>query len=148
MEYFQVTIYIETSVHGPAIRKAVGMWLIEYIRNDGTPETRQGILKREKITENALVLELLKEAFSRLRKPCSVRVNTPCDHVLNVMKNHWLYQWEKNDWHNAKGKPVKNATLWQQCKQLIDRHCTSFDNEFNSYKAVMQGKIRKELEKE
>lgn len=146
MEIFQVTVYIETSFRGPAIRRAAGMWLIEYIKSDGAPETRQGILKRESTTENALVLELLADAFSKLTKSCYARVNTECEHVLHVMQNHWLPQWEKNGWLNAKGKPVKNDLLWQQCKERMQKHTVTFGNTGNSYGSVMQGEIRKELE--
>ena len=38
-----VTIYTETNLRGPAKRSGAGMWLVEYIRKDGTPETRQGM---------------------------------------------------------------------------------------------------------
>lgn len=146
MDKFKVTIYIETSFHGPAIRQAAGAWLIEYIKTNGDPETRQGVIKEDKTTENALALELLKEALGKLTKPCSIRVNTQCEHILNVMENHWLPQWEKNGWRNAKNKPVKNVELWQQCQELMQRHCISFSNVKNSYGNVMQAEIRKELE--
>lgn len=148
MDSFKVNIYIETSVHGPANRRAAGKWLIEYIKKDGTPETREGVLLKDSTTENALSLELMKEAFSRLTKPCSVRVNTECEHILNTMKGYWLSQWIKNDWHNAKGKPVKNAELWQQCHELMEQHGVTFENEPHSYRNVMQADIKKELEKE
>lgn len=146
VDRFQVTIFIETSLHGPAIRKAAGEWLIEYIKSNGDPETRQEVIAKEKTTENALALELLRDALKRLTKPCSVRVNTECEHILNTMGNHWLPQWEKNGWNNAKGKLVKNAELWQQCQELMMKHSISFSNEENSYRNVMQTEIRKELE--
>lgn len=146
MDKFKVTIYIETSFHGPAIRQAAGEWLIEYIKPNGEPETRQGIISKGKTTENALALELLKVALGKLTKPCSIRVNTECDHILNVMRNYWLPQWEKNDWKNSKGKPVKNAELWQQCQELMQKHSISFSNDENSYGNVMRAEIRKELE--
>lgn len=147
MDKFKVTIYIESSFHGPAVRAAAGEWLIEYIKKDGSPETRQGILLKDMTTENALALELLRDALLRLKKPCSIRVNTECEHILNVMANHWLPQWEKNDWKNAKGKPVKNVELWQQCKELMQEHIVSFGDGTNSYKSVMQAEIKKEMER-
>lgn len=147
MDKFKVTVYTETSFHGPAIREAAGIWLIEYIKKDGTPETRQGVLKMESTTENALVLRLMNEAFATLTKPCNIQVNTECEHVLNVMRNHWLPQWEKNGWRNTKGTPVKNAELWQQAGDHMIKHAVSFGNGFNSYKPAMQMEIRKEMEK-
>ena len=146
MDKFQVTIFIETSFHGPAIRQAAGAWLIEYIKKNGDPETRQGLISKEKTTENALALELLKEALGRLTKPCSIRVNTECDHILNVMRNHWLPQWEKNEWRNTKNKPVKNAELWPQCQELLMMHSITFDSGEHSYRKVMQADIKKEMD--
>lgn len=146
MDKCKVTIYLETSFHGPAIRKAAGEWLIEYIKTNGEPETRQGLIAKEKTTENALALELLKVALGKLTKPCTIRVNTECDHILNVMKNYWLPQWEKNGWRNAKNKPVKNTELWQQCQELMLEHSVTFGNGENSYRKVMQADIKKEME--
>lgn len=147
MDKFEVTIFIETSLRGPAIRRAAGEWLIEYIKRTGEPETRQGILAKERTTENALALELLRDALSRLTKSCSVRVNTQCEHILNVMQNHWLPQWEKNGWKNAKGQPVKNEELWKECRALMLKHSVYFEKGESSYRDVMQREIRKEMEK-
>lgn len=27
------------------------------------------------------------------------------------MQNHWLWQWQKNDWQNARGKTVGNVDV-------------------------------------
>ncbi len=147
MDNFEINIYIETSSHGPAIRRAAGMWMIEYIKKNGEPETRQGVILKDSATENALALELLRDAFLKPTKSCSVRVNTECEHILNVLRNYWLPQWKKNDWKNAKGKPVKNEELWKQCSELMDKHTVTFENAPHSYRSVMQDRIRRELEK-
>lgn len=144
MNNFAVTIFIETSIHGPAIRTGSGMYMIEYIKKNGDPETRQGITERKDATENALALEALAAALKRITKSCSIRVNTQCDHILNTMGNHWLPQWRKNDWRNAKGKPIKNMELWQQLSDLMDKHCITFGRDPNSYATVMQAEMKKE----
>lgn len=141
----QVNIYIETSLHGPAIRTAAGEWYVEYIKKNGEPETRNGIIWEESTTENALALELLRDALSILVKPCSVRVNTGCEHILNVMNHHWLAQWEKAGWVNAKGKLIKNMYLWQQCAELMREHAVSFENGWHSYRNKMQWELEKEV---
>ncbi len=63
MDRFEVNIYIETSVHGPARRTAAGEYYIEYIKKDGTPETRNGFIREEGTTENTLALGLLAAAL-------------------------------------------------------------------------------------
>lgn len=135
---FEVTIYVETSFHGPAHREAVGMWLIEYIKKDGTPETRQGLVCCQKTTENALALETLVIALERLKETCVIRVNTRCEHILNAVGNFWLPQWEKNGWINAKNKPVKNVESWKKVAEAKRKHLMSFENGYNSYRSVME----------
>ncbi len=146
MDRFEVNIYIETSVHGPARRTAAGEYYIEYIKKDGTPETRNGFIREEGTTENTLALGLLAAALKKLLKPCSIRVNTRCEHILNVMDNHWLSQWEKAGWVNAKGKPVKNMEQWKSCQKLMRDHAVTFENGFHSFRNRMMFEIEKELQ--
>lgn len=148
MEYCNVNIYIETSVKAPSKRKAAGMYILEFIKENGEPATRNEVIYCANTGENELVLQLLGSAFSRLRKPCSVLVNTTCQHVLNVFNNFWLPIWEKNGWINAKGKAVGNKELWQQLKEAMEDHLVSVTDEEHSYKNVMQDTLRHELEKE
>ena len=134
---FNVNVYIETYYRGPAVMDNAGEWLVEYIKSDGTPVTRSGIIHKDKITENALVLELLAVALETLTKLCSVRVNTRCEHVLHTTQNHWIVQWKKNDWRNAKGKEIKNKELWQKVYELMQLHVVSFCSEEHSYRKSM-----------
>lgn len=143
---FEVTIYVETSFHGPSQRTAAGMYLIEYIKKDGTPETRQGMVCGIKMTENRLVLEALSMAFDKLKECCSVRVFTRCEHVLNAIGNFWLQEWEKNDWVTAKKKIVKNVTFWKKIAEAKRKHLVSFENGWNQYGGIMQDAMKKGLE--
>lgn len=134
----EVTIYLETTLHGPAKRAGAGMWLIEYIKKDGTEVTRQGTIFRAEATENSMCLELLRIALGRLTKSCSVRVNTRCEHILNSMENHWVPKWEKAGWIKSNGKPVANAMLWQQVYMLMKIHQVTVVNGDNSYLPAMK----------
>ena len=117
-----VNIYIETSFTGPAAKRAAGAWIVEYIKLSGETETRGGILYADKTMENELALWLIIRALSILTKTCCVRVFTVCKHILNTMNNHWLTQWQKNSWVNAKGKMVRNAEAWNKCADLFAKH--------------------------
>ena len=147
-----VTIYIETDMKGPARRNGAGAWLVEYIKQNGEPETRpvnqtDSVMYLENTTENALTLELLLDAFSILTKSCSVRVNTRCEHVLNTTQNYWLEQWAKNGWHKSNGKQVANAELWEQVYEYMQIHEVLFEDSENSYRNIMQLEILKEEKK-
>lgn len=119
------------------------MWMVEYKRN-GVPVTREGLIRLEDGTENMANLMAVKEAAGILTKPCSIRVFTQCDHILNTIQNHWHIAWQKNEWHNAKGKLVKNADLWKEMLNALQKHCYSFSIGEHKYQNYMKGAIRKE----
>ena len=145
-----VTIYLESGIRGPARRSGAGTWLVEYIRKDGTPETRpveqsDAVTWLPDTTQAALELNMLIDALSILTKPCSVRINTECEHILNVFENGWIEKWKESDWQNSKGKPVANAELWQQVSEYIDVHeDVLVEKGENSYRSIMQMEILKE----
>lgn len=145
-----VTVYVESGLRGPARRSGAGTWLVEYIRKDGTPETRpvepaDAVTWLPDTTQAALELHMLIDALSILTKPCSVRINTECEHILNVFENGWLGKWKESDWKTAKGKPVANAELWQQLSEYIDVHeDVLVEKGENSYRNIMHIEILKE----
>lgn len=144
----EVNLYIETTTQRPARCEIAGMWILEYITSTGSPVTRYGILHKRDITNNTITLELLLNAFRRLTKSCSVRVFTQCGHVLGVMQNHYLPVWKKNGWMTAKHAPVKNADLWQQVSEQMEKHYVTVENTEHSYQMYMQEHLQKELLKE
>lgn len=145
-----VTVYVESGIRGPARRSGAGTWLVEYIRKDGAPETRpvdpaDAVTWLPDTTQAALELNMLIDALSILTKPCSVRINTECEHILNVFENGWIKKWKESDWQNSKGKPVANAELWQQVSEYIDVHeDVLVEKGENSYRNIMQMEILKE----
>lgn len=143
-----VNIYIETAYKGPAKRRMTGAWLVEYLLQSGKPVTRGGIIYADITTENEMALRLLQQAFSILTKTCCVRVFTGCTHVLNTMRNHWLWQWQENNWKNARDKQVGNADLWKAVAALLEKHVTEWTDEEHSYRQCMLGRLQKEMERD
>lgn len=141
----KVRIFIESTWRGPSKRDGVAMWLVEYMKGD-EPVTRQGFIHVRDGTEAKGNLMAMINAFFILKKPCEASVFTQCEHILNTMQNHWHIQWQKNDWHNAKGKPVKNAELWQMLIEKGRLHTYSIQGGTHDYQNVMQIELRKELD--
>lgn len=141
---YEVNLYIATSIRGPAKRRAAGMYILEFVRKTGEPETRNGVIFMESTTEDKLVLELFLAALKRITKSCSLAVFTPSLHVFNVLNYHRLSQWEKNGWKNAKGKTSGNMLLWQQIKEYLDMHVVTLHGEEHSYSRVYMKRIMEE----
>lgn len=142
----EVTIYIETTIHGPAKRSSAGAWLIEGTYSDGRKAIRSGTIYRNETTENRLCLELLRIAFGRFHKSTSLRVNTRCEHILNSCQNHHPAQWEKNGWTKAGGKPLKNRELWKHVYGLMKQHRVTVVRGENPHLPEMEEAMRKETE--
>ena len=141
----EVRIFIESSWRGPAKRDGVAMWLVEYMK-DGEPHTRQGFIHMKAGTEAQGNLRAMINAFFILKKPCQALVFTRCEHILNTIQNHWHIQWKKNEWRNAKGKPVKNVELWEMLMDKADPHIYSVHGGHHEYTNVMVLEIEKEMQ--
>ncbi len=124
----KVNIYITTSIRGPARKNGGYGYVIEFIKKDGSPITRSGVGYEIKATENKLVLMALKAALKRLTKRCSALVFTKCECVLSSYKNGWIFEWEKNDWTNARGVKLSNWELWRDISELSTMHELSFES--------------------
>ena len=121
------------------------MWLVEYMK-DGEPHTRQGFIHMKAGTEAQGNLRAMINAFFILKKPCQALVFTRCEHILNTIQNHWHIQWKKNEWRNAKGKPVKNVELWEMLMDKTDPHIYSVHGGHHEYTNVMVLEIEKEMQ--
>ena len=141
----EVNIYIATTAKGPARRKTAHyIYTIEWA--DGRiPKTGSGRMKN--CTENQLELNCLIRTIRQVEENSSVRVFTQCEHIINTMNNHWLYQWEKNNWKKAGDKPVKYAELWQQLSKLLYRYSLTFTNEAHKYSMWQEFELKKLKEK-
>ena len=141
----RVNIYITTSIRGPAKRRGGYGYVIEFIKKDGSPITRSEVGYEIEGTENKLVLTALKSALKRLTKSCSILVFTKCEHILSSFKNGWIFEWEKNNWTNVKGKKLSNWELWKEIKELSTMHKLSFEGTDvkNPYEMWISENIRK-----
>lgn len=141
----RIKIYIETEIHGPVRRNAAYGYVMEYIRPDGKPETREEFKNCTDVTENRLTIMALASALKRMRRKCSIRVFTGCSVVSGAFTNGWLEEWEKRNWKNAKGASVSNADAWQQLYEASKGQEIIFagKEEPNSYKNWLQEEIKR-----
>lgn len=144
MERYSVNIYIESSRRGPSRGPGAYMYLMEFVKNDGTPVTREKIEHFESTCENELVLKAIVAAGKRLTKPCKIRIFTGCNHILSTVHNSWHIQWQKNGWKKKNDKPVRNAQLWEELVNVFDTHVVTYTKGEHSYQRYMREKLEGE----
>lgn len=72
-------------------------------------------------TNNRMELRAAIEALNSLTRPCEVDMFTDSKYVKDGLTK-WINNWKKNGWKTAAKKPVKNAQLWQELDQAVERH--------------------------
>ena len=72
-------------------------------------------------TNNRMELMAALRGLSALKKPCHVTLYTDSQYVKKGM-TEWIHNWIRNDWRNAKKKPVANADLWQALLEAVKPH--------------------------
>lgn len=98
---------------------------VRFTDSEGTEHVRTAAGKREDSLKSN-TLQALIECLKLLIRPCMVDVYTKMDEIIEPFKQGWIYNWEKNDWTNAKGRHVQCADQWQEAKLLLSEHSVRF----------------------
>jgi ribonuclease HI len=72
-------------------------------------------------TNNQMEMQAAIEALKILKKPCRVKIYTDSVYLQKGI-TEWIHKWQKNNWRKSDNKPVKNADLWQNLQQEIEKH--------------------------
>ena len=72
-------------------------------------------------TNNRMEMRAVIEALTALKRPCQVKLNIDSQYVMKGM-TEWIHGWKMKGWRTADKKPVKNADLWQQLDDQVQRH--------------------------
>ncbi|NVK25253.1 MAG: ribonuclease HI [Gammaproteobacteria bacterium] len=75
----------------------------------------------KKTTNNRMEMMAVIQGLKALKQPCSVELTTDSTYVKDGITK-WIFNWKKNGWKTAAKKPVKNADLWQQLDDEVNRH--------------------------
>ena len=119
---YNIKFYIETSITGPGRRDGKYAGLVEYIKRDGTPETREVLGELKDTTFYASTIVAVIECFKKLNKNCNVEIYTCCPYFANTIERKIIKSWAENDWKKADGRPVRNAELWKEFSKYFRQH--------------------------
>ena len=72
-------------------------------------------------TNNRMELMGAIRGLAELKRPCNVRLVTDSQYVMKGIQE-WMPNWKKRGWKTAAKEPVKNADLWQQLDEQVNRH--------------------------
>lgn len=76
-------------------------------------------------TNNRMELTAAIRALAELKRSCDVRLVTDSQYVMQGIQD-WMPSWKKRGWKTAAKQPVKNADLWQQLDEQVNRHTVTW----------------------
>lgn len=94
------------------------------LRYQGTEKELSG--GEPNTTNNRMELTACIAALSALKEPCSVKLTTDSQYVVNGITKGWAASWQKNGWRKADKKPALNADLWEKLLALTETHEVEF----------------------
>ena len=91
-----------------------GGWAFVATNGQNTAERSGG---ERDTTNNRMELMAVIRALTAAHRHSEIELHTDSQYVKNGMQS-WLKNWNKNNWHTANKKPVKNQDLWMQLDAL------------------------------
>ncbi|MDG2003662.1 MAG: ribonuclease HI [Novosphingobium sp.] len=76
-------------------------------------------------TNNRMEMMAVVQALKALIEPCDVTVHTDSRYVIDGMTK-WIDGWQRRGWINASKKPVRNADLWHELLDAVERHSVTW----------------------
>ena len=73
-------------------------------------------------TNNKMEITAVINGLNQIKESCNVTIYTDSAYTMNAFEQHWIENWEKNNWRNSSNKPVKNFELWQELIKAMSRH--------------------------
>lgn len=143
IDILKVNIYIETDIGSrKRLYRGYGA-LVEFIRKNGEPETREvfGLCDG---TWNFAYMLALTDALALLTKPCSVTMFAANKYVCENMCNGRPKEWQAAGWKTVRNEPIASAEEWKGLARVASGHELHFIKTCKSpYSEYLQKEIRK-----
>ncbi len=77
-------------------------------------------------TNNRMEIYAAIKALEALKTPCSVRLHSDSEYLVNAMMQGWAKRWKEKSWWRNKKEKAANTDLWDRLLALCERHRVDF----------------------
>jgi ribonuclease HI len=96
-----------------------GGWAVVRVEGDLVQE-HSG--RYRQTTNNRMELVAAINGLELVERPSYVTVVTDSVYLRSGI-TQWIHRWQRNNWHTANRRPVKNRDLWERLLHAVKRHC-------------------------
>lgn len=122
----KVTIYTDGAARGNPDGPGGYGAVLQYVDGKGNVHEREFSAGYKKTTNNRMELMGAIVGLEALTKPCQVTLVSDSKYVTDAFNQHWIENWQKNNWKTSTKKPVKNIELWQRLLKAMENHQVTF----------------------
>lgn len=72
-------------------------------------------------TNNRMELTAPIMALKKLKYPCNVTIISDSKYLCDAFNQHWIDNWQKNNWRKSDKQPVLNSELWKELINLVKK---------------------------
>lgn len=121
-----VTIYTDGSARGnPDGPGGYGV-ILHFVDKSGQLHESTRSAGYKKTTNNRMELMGVIVGLESLNYPCDVNVVSDSKYVTDAFNQHWIDNWQKNNWRKSDKKPVLNVDLWKRLLKAKEKHNVTF----------------------
>jgi ribonuclease HI len=133
-------IYIELSSISPWITEKKYGYVLAV---EGMTKTRESFGKI-KDSYHSVSLAVMVQALRRYRVPSEIHIHMQ-DEYIKTAFDSYLDGWEANDFHNAKGQPIKDREKWRELRDLSQKHLIYIETGKHEYSNWILGEFERRL---
>ena len=122
----EVTIYTDGAARGNPEGPGGYGTVLQYVDPAGILHEKEYSAGYKKTTNNRMELMAVIVGLEALNRPCRVKVISDSKYVTDAFNQHWIENWQKNNWRTAGKSPVKNVALWQRLLRAKEPHEVTF----------------------
>lgn len=144
---WKAKIYIETTLKGPTVKDGAYGAILEFIKKDGTPVTKEIYGVEKETTQHRSTLLAVIAALGCFDKGrCEIEIILGNVFVYNAITQERPEQWQRQEWKNTKDQEVSHKNLWQQFLEGANKHEIKMSyQKTHEYSKFMVAEMRKKL---
>ena len=100
--------------------------ILKFTDDSGELHEKEFSCGYENTTNNRMELLGVITGLEALKFPCRVKVISDSQYVVKAFADHWVDNWQKNNFRTSNKKPVKNKDLWVRLLEAMKPHKVDF----------------------
>lgn len=122
----QVCIYTDGAARGNPEGPGGYGAILTYTDGKGVLHEKELSGGYKKTTNNRMELMAAIKGLEALNRPCSVKLYSDSQYLVNAFNQRWIEGWIKKGWKRGKNEPVKNIDLWKTLLKVMEPHKVEF----------------------